>query len=86
MKRTDADYEIEALTKGVMVLEALEGTKFEPVSIDTIMQRTEFSRDFCTRALRTFRMKGYVIQNERGQWSIGKRLILFAGKISRHGF
>jgi hypothetical protein len=32
-KRDDKDYEIEALSKGLAILEALEGTNFEPVKL-----------------------------------------------------
>lgn len=83
-KRPDEEYEIEAVTKALMVLEALEGTNFEPVAIDRIMERTNFKRNFCERALKTFRMKGYAIQNERGHWSIGRRFIRLAQSISRN--
>jgi DNA-binding IclR family transcriptional regulator len=82
VKRTDADYEIESLTKGMAVLEALEGTNFEPVPIGRIIQRTELSRDIVLRTLRTFRIRGWAVQNDRGDWTVGKRFLRFAVKAA----
>lgn len=73
-KRTDQDYEIAALSKGLMVLEALEGIGFEPVSLSTIVGRTGFTRDYCYRALRTMKMRGYVAPVADDKWIIGKRV------------
>lgn len=73
-------YEIEALSKGLMVLEALEGIGFEPVSIDTIVGRTEFTKDYVFRALKTLKIRGYVVQ-QNGKWSIGNRMIRFSRQI-----
>jgi biotin operon repressor len=74
-KRTDADYEIESLTKGMAVLEALEGTNFEPVSSKRIRERTQLSKDTVERCLKTFRLRGWAVQNDRGEWMVGKRFI-----------
>lgn len=82
-KRSDEDYEIEALTRGLQVLEALEGIRWEPVDIATVMERTGFSYDFCMRALRTLRLKGYA-ESERTKWTAGRRLIRIAASVSRH--
>lgn len=83
-KRTDADYEIEALSKGLAVLEALEGTNFEPVSQKRIEQRTGFSRDLVMRTLKTLRLRGYAEQNSRGEWMVGPRLIRLGRAIEAH--
>ncbi len=83
-KRTDADYEIEALSKGLAVLEALEGTNFEPVKGSRIEQRTGFSRDLVMRTLKTLRLRGYAVQNERGEWPVGPRFVRFAESGVRH--
>ena len=83
-KRDDADYEIEALSKGLAVLEALEGTNFEPVTQKKIEARTGFSRDLTMRTLRTLRLRGYVVQNDRGEWTVGRNLIRLAGAIQRY--
>lgn len=83
-KRDDADYEIEALSKGIKVLEALEGTAFEPVKWDRIAQRTGFNRDLVMRTLKTLRLNGYAVQNERQEWTLASRFIRFAGSVTRH--
>lgn len=79
-RRTDDAYEIEALTKGIAVIEALEGTNFEPVPTGRIVQRTQLSRDTVERSLKTLRLRGWAVQNERGEWMIGKRFIRFAAQ------
>lgn len=79
--RRDEDYEIESLSKGLMVLEALEGIGFEPVGLDTIVGRTGFSRDFVYRALRTLKMRGYA-QRVGSLWSVGPRITKFSGRYS----
>jgi DNA-binding IclR family transcriptional regulator len=82
--RTDADYEIEALTKGIKVIEALKGIRWEPVTVPTIMERTGFNRDLCDRTLKTLRLHGYATC-EKGKWTAGKRLISIAGSIYQSG-
>ena len=84
-KRTDVDYQIESVSKALTVLEALEGTAFEPVRIQRIMQRTGFSKDLCFRTLCTLRLRGYAVRNNRGEWCIGPRLIRLSNAISDHG-
>jgi DNA-binding IclR family transcriptional regulator len=79
-KRDDKDYEIEALSKGLAILEALEGSNFEPVAIGRIIQRSSLPRDIVHRTLRTLRLRGWAVQNERGEWTIGRRFIRFGEK------
>lgn len=74
-KRDDDAYQIDSLSKGLAVLEALEGTSFEPVPLARIVVRTQLSRNFVLRALRTYRLRGYAVQNARGEWMPGGRLI-----------
>ena len=81
-KRDDAAYEIESLTKGLLVLEALEGIGFEPVRVQAVMDRTGFTRDLCDRSLKTLRMKGYAAQTPDGRWTLGQRLLKFSGRYS----
>ena len=81
-KRTDASYEIEALSKGLMVLEALEGSGFEPVPISRVVQRTGLPKDTVYRSLRTLRLRGYATTNDRGEWTVGRRFIRFAAKAA----
>jgi DNA-binding IclR family transcriptional regulator len=71
-KRDDSDYEIEALSKGLAVLEALEDGPVKRARIET---RTGFSRDLTMRTLRTLRLRGYAVQNDRGEWSLGPRVL-----------
>ncbi len=67
-KRTDEAYEIESLSKGLIVLEALEGMRWEPVNVATIMERTGFNRDLVDRTLKTLRLKGYAAHSYRRQY------------------
>ena len=77
-KRPDEAYEIESLTKGLAVLEALEGTNFEPVPVKRIVNRTQLPRDTVERSLKTFRLRGWAFQTEKGEWMVGRRFIRFA--------
>ncbi len=81
-KLTDKDYEIESVSKALAVLEALEGTNFEPVKQARIEQRTGFGRDLVMRTLRTLRLNGYAIQNDRGEWTVGARFIRFGQTLT----
>lgn len=82
-KRPDSDYEIESVSKALMVLEALEGIGFEPVNLSTIVGRTGFSRDFVFRALKTLQMRGYAVC-EKGKWTVGKRIVRLSQQVVRH--
>lgn len=82
-KRDDASYEIESLSKGLAVLEALEGTRWEPVTVATIMERTGFNRDLVDRTLKTLRLRGYAIC-EKGKWTVGKRAVRVAISMTRN--
>lgn len=81
-KRDDSDYEIEALTKGIKVIEALKGIRWEPVPVLTIIERTGYPRDLVDRTLKTLRLHGYATC-ERGKWTAGKRLIAIAASLSQ---
>lgn len=79
--RDDAAYEIGGLSKGIKVLEALEGEKFEPVDLQTVMDRTGFSRDLVMRALRTLAMHGYARRDGR-KWIVGPRVLKFSERYN----
>lgn len=81
--REDHRYEIESLSKGLAVLEALEGLRWEPVTVAVIMERTGFNRDLVDRTLKTLRLRGYAV-SEGGKWTAGKRLIRVAHKLAIH--
>ena len=57
--------------------------RWEPVSVLTIMERTELPRDVVDRSLKTLRMLGYVIEN-KGKWTAGKRATRLATSIAKH--
>lgn len=80
-RRTDSQYEIESLTKGIKVIEALKGTRWEPVNVATIMERTEYPRDLVDRTLKTLRMHGYA-RCDKGKWTAGKRFIALAVSLN----
>ncbi len=82
-KRPDEEYEIESLSKGLIVLEALEGIRWEPVTVTQIMQRTQFSRDLVDRTLKTLRLKGYAVC-EDGKWTAGKRFTRLGRSVAIH--
>ena len=82
-RRSDEDYEIEALSKGLIILEALEGVRWEPVSVGTVIERTGFTRDTVDRTLRTLRLRGYAVQIN-GRWTVGKRFSRLATTAAKH--
>ncbi len=81
MSRTPRDESQYALDTGLRllkVLEALEGTNFEPVSIERVRQRCgpDFTYDFCRRALITLKLAGFAAE-VRGQWTMGPKIVRF---------
>ena len=78
--RTDDDYVITALKKGLAVLEALKGQAYEPVSIKEIQRRTKFDYDFCRRALRTLKVAGWAIEDDRG-WRLSVKAMQFSDEF-----
>ncbi|HYE72583.1 MAG TPA: helix-turn-helix domain-containing protein [Blastocatellia bacterium] len=72
-KRTGDSYAIESVLKALTVLEALEGSGFEPVTLKTVARRSKQNENYCFRALKTFEQMGYARQTSRG-WQIGARL------------
>lgn len=81
-KCDDSRYEIESLSQSLKVLEALINESGKPVSLKDIMKNTGFSRDFCERRLKTFRLNGYAIQTENGDWMLGQKILRIAGNYS----
>lgn len=80
-RRNDADYAIDAGLRLLKVLEALEGTNFEPVTVQRIKQRTGFSYDFCFRALKTLKVAGYATENPAG-WQVGPKVLKFSERFN----
>jgi DNA-binding IclR family transcriptional regulator len=84
--RGDKDYAIDAGLRLLKVMEALEGTNFEAVSIKRVQERCGgeaqgFTYDFCMRALRTLKVAGFAAQTERG-WMAGPKLLLFSTRFN----
>lgn len=79
-KRTDADYEIDAVSKSDVVIEVL--VEDGPIKEKKIVAKTGLSKDFVMRVLRTKRLRGYAVQNATTkEWSIGPRMIRVATDI-----
>ncbi len=79
--RSDDDYKIEALLNGLRVLEALEGARFEPVSIRRIEQRTRLPYDTCMRSLRTLKIAGFAAQTPQG-WTLGPKFLTLSDRFN----
>lgn len=79
--RTDDDYTIDALMKGLQVLEALEGNNFEPVKLRRIQERTRLPYDTCMRAMKTLKVAGLVAETDRG-WRLSARFIAFCRRAT----
>jgi DNA-binding IclR family transcriptional regulator len=79
--RSDQDYAINAGLRLLKVLEALEGTSFEPVSIQRIQHRTGFTYDFCFRALKTLKVAGYAAEHGGG-WQVGPKFLKFSQRFN----
>ena len=74
--RDESQYAIDSGLRLLKVLEALEGTKYEAVSIERVQQRTGFSYDFCRRALITLKLAGFAAEQNR-LWMPGPKIIRF---------
>lgn len=80
-KRSDDQYEIEALAKGLKVLEAMQDCATMAIQTRRVQLRTGFSYDFCMRALKTLKIAGYVAETETG-WKITPRTARIGGKLA----
>lgn len=76
-ERSDDDYVIAALKKGLAVLEALKGQTYEAVTVSEIQRRTKFDYDFCRRALKTLKVCGWAIEDETG-WRLSVKAMQFS--------
>lgn len=93
MKKEAKDYAVEKTVDTIKVVEALEGSNFEPVSIAQIIERVGFipdrdgklKPDAVRRILITLQLCGWAKQTG-GKWIIGSALIRFAGSVSQHRF
>jgi DNA-binding IclR family transcriptional regulator len=80
-QRTDNDYVIDALLKGLQVLEGLEGDHFEPVKLRRLQERTRLPYDTCMRAMKTLKVAGLAVETDRG-WRLSARFIAFCRRAA----
>lgn len=78
----ERDYTITSVLKAAKVLEALEGTQFEPSSIKRIQRRTGFSMNYCFRALKTWEEAGFAQETPRG-WMLSTRLLRLSERLEK---
>lgn len=92
-KRDAKDYAVEKVVDALKVIESLEGTNFEPVTIEQIIERVGFipgrdarlKFDAVRRILITLELLGWA--NQTGKlWTIGKDAIRFAHSVARQKF
>jgi hypothetical protein len=79
-QRTDGEYEIDALAKGLKVLEALQDATTLAVQTQRVKLRTGYSYDFCFRALKTLKLAGFVAEVDGG-WKLTPRTARIGGKL-----
>jgi DNA-binding IclR family transcriptional regulator len=81
--RSDAEYEIGGATKCFKVMEALMGSDADPVTVQTVIERTGFDRNFVDRALKTLSINGYAKRIARSKkWILGSRLLKFSDRFN----
>ena len=68
-QRNDNEYQIEALAKGLLILEALRDCATLAIQTRRVQLRTSLPYDFCFRALKTLKLAGYVAEVEDG-WKL----------------
>jgi DNA-binding IclR family transcriptional regulator len=70
--RPDESYEVQALSKGLRVLRALEDGR--PATLKRVQERTGFSANDCTRFLTTLKINGFARKTDDG-WTLGAAAI-----------
>ena len=74
-------YEIESVTKARLVLECV--AEDGPLAIKAITEKTHFDRNFVMRALKTWAIGGFVVENDRNEWLPGRSLLRLAAKAEQ---
>lgn len=90
-KREAKDYAVEKTIETVKIIEAMQGDRFEPVGVDTIIERVgiipdrseNLKPDAVRRILITLELLGYAKQTNR-KWTVGKNAIRFAQSIVKN--
>ncbi|QQS33524.1 MAG: hypothetical protein IPM50_02770 [Acidobacteriota bacterium] len=80
-KRDAASYVNQNFCRIWQVMEALEGTAFEPVTRARIRQRTNLSPDAVKRAVITLKELGLAVETD-GKISVGPRIAKFAQRLA----
>lgn len=75
-------YANENLLHGLQVLEALEDTLKEPITMQRVAERTKLPYDKVRRCLLTLKLKGWAAQNEQGLWTLGSKLMRFGANYN----
>lgn len=86
-KRDPKTYAVEKVVDAVKVLESLEGTNFEPVSIDQIIERvgviegrdSKLKLDAVRRVLISLELCGWAKQTN-GKWMLGAAALRLSNK------
>jgi DNA-binding IclR family transcriptional regulator len=77
----ERDYTIQSVAKALRVLEALEGTNFEPISLKEVARRAGQNTNYTFRTLETCEQMGWA-RRKNDRWQIGSRLSAIAGRFS----
>ncbi|HZT60979.1 MAG TPA: hypothetical protein VFA21_20410 [Pyrinomonadaceae bacterium] len=80
-ERDEREYQLKTLAKGLRVLLALEGTNFEPVSVQRVAERTKLEYDFCRSALITLKLGGFAAE-VAGKWTVGPKVMRFGANFN----
>lgn len=76
-KRDAKEYAVEKTVHTLKVLESLDGTLREPVTIKRVVERTKLQYDAVRSILITLKLNGWAAQNEQGLWMLGTKLMRF---------
>ena len=80
-RRTEESYELDTVLRAVKVLQALEGSNFEPVNIITVQQRSGQTYAFCRSALLTWKKAGFAAQTADG-WTVEPKLMMLSNRFN----
>lgn len=91
-KREEIDYAVEKVVDTIKVLEALQGDKYEAVSVDRIIERVgvipgrqdKLKPDAVKRILITLKILNWAAQTEDGKWMLGKGILRLSDQFAQH--
>lgn len=83
------DYANESTIHTMKIIEALEGLRFEPVAIKTIIERVDLppgvkplTYDKGMRVLVTLELLGWTQRNDKKQWSLTAKILRYSERYS----